>query len=463
MRKRIAWILTFFLACTVASQPPRPQAEEKYQISISVKIIPIFATDANGEPVFDLKKEDLVLIVNNTERQVTHLIRRGFEEEAEVEETSRQVVAQLDRHVYIVLDTGFNSFFGLQRTKSLAGRIIELAPPQDKIILMTLGWNKGLKLIVGPDTPREELAKKLKEIDLIPEYSGTASETSISDAGLAVQNYLIFLNKLKFELKMYRGPKLAYLISEGIHRNLLYDSNGKIQSFYFSLMRETVKSINEGGVALFTVNPGRLRNQLASDSGKTALDFLSEETGGKYFEGSEVENIVTEIRKSTGAYYEAVCEVEESTQTSPLSIEVKSKRPDLRLITPQILSRDKKYNNMSLSERRFYILNVVTEEDWINPLEKVSRTAHTLVKSSEKEDKVNLKIEVELPSGWGRQEADIYTVRIPDDVRDAKIRRRNKQVKNPLALTIKGRKGERFYFAVVARQLDQTVYGKIKL
>ena len=145
MRKRIAWTLTLFLVCTAATQPSGPQTEEKYQISISVKIIPIFATDARGEPVYDLKKEDLVLIVNDTERRVTHLIRRGFEEEAEVKETSTQVVPQLDRHVYIVLDTGFNSFFGLQRTKSLARRIIELAPPRDKIILMTLGWNKGLK------------------------------------------------------------------------------------------------------------------------------------------------------------------------------------------------------------------------------------------------------------------------------------------------------------------------------
>ena len=102
----------------------------------------------------------------------------------------------------------------------------------------------------------------------------------------------------------------------------------------FRYLDEIVKSINYGGSVIHTINPGRPNDTNdAGISGEMSLRYLAGESGGSYFIGSDTQDIVKRIEKSTSAYYEMVFYIDPGV-SDKLEVELKCKREGVRYIPP---------------------------------------------------------------------------------------------------------------------------------
>ncbi len=115
------------------------------------------------------------------------------------------------------------------------------------------------------------------------------------------------LASLSYALRTITSSKIVYLISEGIPIGMVRGDSPISTDiiFYFDLLKTTAKVINFGGSILNVINPSKIQlMDYDYYSGKQSLKYLAEESGGKYFGGSDVNKIITRVNMSTAAYYE---------------------------------------------------------------------------------------------------------------------------------------------------------------
>ncbi len=155
---------------------PVLQAQEwlKYEVAVEALIVPVFAMDKNGDPVLDLKKDELSLQVDGKPIDISYfkafkytLNETGSQAEmvpVEKQKNTRRGAVPPERVVFIVVDTIFNSSAGVMRSRAIATELINKAPPTDRFILLEFSPGSGLVYRGGPNIKREQLLAQLKEI-----------------------------------------------------------------------------------------------------------------------------------------------------------------------------------------------------------------------------------------------------------------------------------------------------------
>ena len=127
-------------------------------------MIPVFAVETQGNPVFDLEKEDMTLYVNGKPRDIAYFKRYDFETST-IEKDKEQVLPEeKERVVFIIVDTMFNSNNGFKRSKDIAGDIVKQGKPGDQFVVFENTIFGGLKHIAGPADSRENLLKKIGKL-----------------------------------------------------------------------------------------------------------------------------------------------------------------------------------------------------------------------------------------------------------------------------------------------------------
>ena len=128
-----------------------PQAHKKlkYEVAVHAQIVPMFALDSLGNPIFDLKKEDLELWVNEKPYPIYLLTLHRFEyqEESQEDQSSSpsrvQTVPRVTpalrelsppskpkRVIFLIIDLQHSDFRSLDRAKKITAQFI----PKDKKI-----------------------------------------------------------------------------------------------------------------------------------------------------------------------------------------------------------------------------------------------------------------------------------------------------------------------------------------
>ncbi|HLP47012.1 MAG TPA: hypothetical protein VK469_13750 [Candidatus Kapabacteria bacterium] len=220
-----------------------------YQVNVNVKILPVFAVDAQDNPVFDLEKEDMILYVNGEPRDIAYFKRYDFET-GTIKKDKRIANSEgNERMVFIIVDTMFNSTTGFKRSKVIAGDIVKQGKPGDQFVVFENTIFGGLKLIANPDDSRENILKKigkmkrpierwasqlfssrvlLNNIDFsieTEERLETEQWQSVRELHLdsesmryrhQVEHFCRVLSQFKYILKTISTPKLVFLISEGM-------------------------------------------------------------------------------------------------------------------------------------------------------------------------------------------------------------------------------------------------------
>jgi len=230
----------------------------KYDLSVNAVIIPVFALDKKGNPVFDLKKKDLVLYVEGNPVDINSLSRYSLEEEKKYSEKVKKTIKTpvikrekvvRERYIFLIIDSIFNSRDGYRRTKEIAEKLIIQGKSSDKFIVIELHPLKGLNYIGGPETGNKFLVERIKSLKLnfnkwsnelfrqkllgssfSNDLYGVSEQKTKRFMGLSkahnesermryrnqIIRYSSMLSKFKYALKSITKPKMIFLISEGM-------------------------------------------------------------------------------------------------------------------------------------------------------------------------------------------------------------------------------------------------------
>jgi hypothetical protein len=93
----------------------------KYEVTVSVFMVPLFVLDSKGNPVYDLNQDELKLYVNGVQVKIADFERFVFSEDREITRTitkhttKQHIKKQKERVKFIIIDSTFNSFYGFRR------------------------------------------------------------------------------------------------------------------------------------------------------------------------------------------------------------------------------------------------------------------------------------------------------------------------------------------------------------
>jgi VWFA-related protein len=493
-----------------------------HKVSVDVMLVPIFVVSPEGEPVYDLKKEDFELYANGIPIQISEFVQFNFENKQEVSEVvkvkAREMEAkQPERAVFIVIDSVFNSFFGYRRSKEIADDIIKNGSPGDMFIVMENRAGGGLRHIAGPDENRDNI---IKEIDKLKLPSGnwdrnlnlTREWNILSDSNFydpteisaqlenltnksrfmeqnayknQVQHFSDFLVQFKYALKTITRPKVVFLISEGIDKAAFrilqepekvptYDKSTSAltkgeetvdkrkdfqDSRLFKDLQEIVKAMNEGGSVLYTINPGRIREDEEA-SGEMSLKFLATESGGQYIAGVDTTKIIKKVKTTTAAYYELAF-TPTPDMSREITIDVKCKRPGIKVNSFRKTERTKPYYRMDIVEKKLFALNTVTGGSWSRIVGKVVRIKYRSLRDEKQGNEVISLLEIPLPPKMKGRELDLFYVQIDPQTGKANIELLTQTLKDRANIIVRKRENKKDFFVIIEPVFTYCIYNQV--
>lgn len=491
-RKFCLSVLIFLIFWGIALSQEDWQQPLKYEVQVQAQLIPFFAVDKRGEPVFDLHQEEVRLYVDKSPRKIIEFKRYEFvgsREEPEPEKTVDFQVKPPERIIIFIMDTVFSSVSGIKRARKIALGIINLASPGDGFIVMKNDLFEGLRYIVGPTKDKAVLIKAIKKEVLASHlnFSEQSLRKKLVEAKKGMQNARITVEaelwrimmemrtmvqekredlkvfsynliQLKHVLKTITLPKIVFLFSEGVPVWVL---GSREKQFYMNYLKQAAIAVNEGGSLLHLINSARIETQAMSPySGKEGLRFMADTSGGKYFGGSKVENIVKQIKQSSAAYYELIF-YPKTEEVKKFQIRIDCTRKGVKINTIKYLELDKPYERMELAQKKLFVLNVVNGGSWSRMSGKVRLAKFSRVEEGVKREESYHRIRVPLPMEIQNQDLDVYLVDIDSMTLKASFALSTQKATDFVELETHLTKNSNYYFVIIEPSRTFCLYNQI--
>jgi len=452
----------------------------EYNVSVSAMLMPVFAVDAKGDPVYDLQSNELELYINGKSTPF-ELTRYQFEEAPE----DAPEVEPEKRVVFIILDAIFNSLEGFKRGKAMAKELTKEGSKDNLYILLQITPVGGIEYITGPEPYSEELEKKIEKIDITGSFfknnlfqrkrTPDSLNFDLDDPrnnrwddgvwnmhrqskvkmhsmqySITIRRFVYLLSQFQHALRTITKPKVVFLISEGISRkafesevpsfdgssgdwasggqepmttnnddnNSFYDVaqtsialSGNISNFHLKYLKEIARSINLGGSVLYAVNPRRSsRGEIdPTGSGDMSLNYLARQSGGKYFQGTDVKAVMTNIKRTTAAYYELSFAFG-AIKGKNLDIKIKSKRKGIDILTLRHATKGNPYHAMSKIEKKIFALNVINGGTWSRMVGNVKPAKLRYLKTKKTKKAILRQVEIKIPEEMRNKKADLFLI-----------------------------------------------------
>lgn len=152
----------------------------------SVKI-PVFVTDAKGNPVTDLKNSDIKLFFDDQEQEIAAI---------------EPALPALD--IVLLVDTSPSTIVELDDVKTFVTRLTESLKPEDKIQIIS--FNGELDVLCDPTNDKEVIRKAIKKLKI-------GDGTSIYETVETV---------FQKHLKLNGGQKTVILLTDGVDTTSFY-------------------------------------------------------------------------------------------------------------------------------------------------------------------------------------------------------------------------------------------------
>ena len=500
-------VLSLYLGTLFGQESERTGQELeklKYNVDVNARVIPVFAIDSKGDPVYDLKEEDIQLYVNGKPLKIAAFITYAFssqEKRGIVAKRKDNLIKKVPKRIiFIIIDSIFNSTSGLKRSKKIATEIVEKGSPEDRFILLENNRGGGLRYVFGPEKNKKKLADAILKMEKLAEsrkkmrndlrlgtfYSsedrGPYKEIvnkRISDIikrqrKKEIQNekmrdrndlkhFRHSLSNLRYALKTITLPKIVYLISEGIQSGSLVTDKLSTKSFYFDYLKETAKSINSGGSMLHVINSKRPRlTDEPNSTGKESLKYMADESGGTYFGGSDVQHIVKRVKKCSSAYYELFFYPEaEPKKKIPAKIRIKCKRKGVKMRSIQYSEHDRPYRKMNKIEKRTFVLDIVQGGMWSNMTAKAKKVKYRKLERKKIKSGIIQTISVKLPAIMRDHKVDIFVLESDPKTQKTDFLKISTVVTDKISLEVPIKKNRIQYFAIIEPTKTVCIYNRI--
>lgn len=243
--------------------------DRPYVVSVDVMTTPLFVVDDKGNPVNDIRQEELMLLVNNKPTDILTFKHISFDDEvesgtkqepADTLPVKQEAALQRERVIFIILDTMFNGITSFRRSQDIAINLIKNSSKWDQFVLLENNPFGGLKYLGGPDNDKEKLTDILSALRPPADkwYEGLHRSREISnnlffdpsrDARVEseqwkstkslqdnsdrqqyqnqVKRFIEVLSQFKYALKTIDKPKIVFLISEGVAMDAFRAEYGK--------------------------------------------------------------------------------------------------------------------------------------------------------------------------------------------------------------------------------------------
>lgn len=444
-------------AQSVPGPPPRAGGET---IDVELKIVPFYAVDAEGNPVFDLRSDEVELRVGGETVAVSSFDRYtaadAWSDAREVPAAPAQPAA---RNVFLLFDSSFSTEKGLITGRKLASGVIERLPATDRLTLLvndpSLGFKKPIGPILADDRGKRAVMKEIQDIrpeirrlnlrsdvDLGPAVTGRTDKgqpahqmSHVFDfaRGAARGEYVGFARELADSLEVFasdlrriRGPKLLVVFSQGLDQYLYFQGDSGLgvastpavrvdtrrQSPLVSFFEGPLQALADSGAMFVFVNTDK-----TSVEADAALRHMSDSVGGLYLEGPAGRQLENRIANATAAYYEAgFYPTGALLQAARADVEVAVRRPGVRVwAAPSVKTRET-YGALSPYDRRLMVVALVLGGPEAQRahlpvalgLTELAGRATGRVDSGS--DRRVLRFEIDWPRDAIQQTVDLYTV-----------------------------------------------------
>jgi VWFA-related protein len=386
----IAFALQFFLLAGVSERPAlsaqtksrAAQDSLQHEVTVTVKLVQVYVTDPKGEPARDLEMTDFVLYDNGKLQTIT-----GFEKhflaapEVKVAETklspARDAASLMNRKFIFLFDGERNDLAGVAMSRNAAIKFMdEQIQAADEIALLSYSPIKGLILHEYFTSDHEKVREAIKKIKITPGISPDGKKTVDEDhepMGMELLDRQVmgghshaplpggtrgFIFRLTDLAKAFRhipGQKNIVLFTKGFGRHILEGSDRE----FFMTMGKELASANS---PVFAVNTATETWERFKPP-ETSLEYLSKQTGGKYFDyvGYYSEN-ASDIQKATSNYYVLSYSVASSWDGKFHDIKVEVKRPGHKVYAQRGYFNPLPFNQLSAVEKHLHLLDLALGE-----------------------------------------------------------------------------------------------------
>jgi len=311
-----------------------PAASLQHEVSVTLKLIQVFVTAADGKPALDLERPDFILTDNGKPQTITDFERHVLAPPApERAVPAAQVAAPapspkpevplLSRKFIFLIDYTRNGLQGVQKAKQAALEFLaSKVGPDDEVALFTLSPMSGLTLY---ENLTKDQAKVRNKVSRLREFVGGGSDGPAGDfTGMELMNASLFaihgghagptqrnlftdVAEWAKALRAIPGQKNIIWFTMGYGTGAV--RRGSLNNVLFEAMARALASAN---APVFTVDtspqamPGReVWDKLPSGTlPERSLAYLSEMTGGKFLGGVNYSaRIAEDIHDATANYY----------------------------------------------------------------------------------------------------------------------------------------------------------------
>ena len=496
MRRKSGWLscilmLTLFL-------PGQEEEENKllkrleYEVNVNVQLIPLFAVDSRGEPVYDLKKEEIRLQADDRTAEIIYFERYHVDEE-EVPTSitgappgNIPAAKSLRRIDLIILDSLISNKNTMVQTQDIARGIIDEASQGEAFVILECDQVGGLRYVIGPEKDKKILDEAIKNLvvryiqrrawltaqfpqseyypdpkayDMALRTFGRHYADSRQEEDRYRRDVRMFadaLKQLKYALKTIVLPKTVFLVSAGPMPGALGNT-----TTYYRFLEDAAKAINYGGSMLYVINPLKQKH---FDQG-TDLKFMADIVGGKFISGKSAKDIIKKIKKSTAAYYElAFPSHQDAGIRSRIRLECLRKNVDL--ITINYSERVRPYSKMDRVEKKMFALNVVEEGSWSRMVARVGRIDYQTLPQEEAlpgpAENPPKTAEITIPQSMRDRVLDFFLVKLDEKTEEAKILFSKKEVGEKEIIRFRDQEGLKQYFVIIDPSQPLCIYNQLR-
>lgn len=313
--------------------------ELQHEVTVTLKLIQVYVTDKQGNPVTDLKKSDFELWDNGKQKTITEFEKHVLFPSPEtkitlLKKTQIPPSRKHSRKFLLFFDFAFNSAQGISRAKKAASYLVDsYLFPTDEVSVISYSASRGLALHSDLTTDHQMIRRIVKKFGM-REVLGRAKDITSkvqSEEFLQLQkreyryHIITYSRKIRDLAKALRyvpGQKHIVFFSSGIEYNVLFLS--KYSQIVRENYEEMAKEMAASNCIIHSVYTGASDADMELDqdvyvtgrkmseipkkdikeTGAFSLGRLSEVTGGKYFGNiHRYEEIMEEIQKVTGSFY----------------------------------------------------------------------------------------------------------------------------------------------------------------
>jgi len=332
---RATLILCAFLAAGVSGRQGLPaqvkakaaESPLQHQVTVTLKLVQVFVTDAKGKPALDLERSDFVLYDNGKSQTITDFEKHVLavpapERVVPAPPPARDAASLLNRKFIFLIDYVRNELEGIMKAKTAALEFMDTkVQPGDEVALFSFSIVGGLTLheyLTSDHAKVRAAIKKLRDVPGITplsDDSGLAGHEAMGmelmtlqifpriggQTGPAVRSLFAEVGEWAKALRTIPGQKNIILFSMGFGGGIVRPGDpGYIQ---FQAMTRALASANAPVFAVNTTT-GVDKKIALGVFPEASLDSLARTTGGKYFADVNYNSrIAADIQDATSNYY----------------------------------------------------------------------------------------------------------------------------------------------------------------